>query len=93
MRTQACASGTSVSRSSARPSAAAHSCAGPRPPRARRPTPNTKKFKADAAVAAAARARTFILVNRTEQLRRGGRLSSAATFFGSALVTKPLLHL
>ncbi|WP_280252398.1 DegV family protein [Nocardia abscessus] len=47
----------------------------------------------DAAVAAAARARTFILVNRTEQLRRGGRLSSAATFFGSELVTKPLLHL
>ncbi|MGY1946765.1 DegV family protein [Nocardia asiatica] len=47
----------------------------------------------DAAVAASARARTFILVNRTEQLRRGGRLSSAATFFGSELVTKPLLHL
>ncbi|MEU1545052.1 DegV family protein [Nocardia sp. NPDC005745] len=47
----------------------------------------------DAAVAAAARARTFILVNRTEQLRRGGRLSSAATFFGSELVTKPLLHI
>ncbi|MFD8249323.1 DegV family protein [Nocardia sp. NPDC059691] len=47
----------------------------------------------DAAVAAAARARTFILVNRTEQLRRGGRLSSAATFFGSELVTKPLLQI
>ncbi|MBF6189882.1 DegV family protein [Nocardia implantans] len=47
----------------------------------------------DAAVAAAARARTFILVNRTEQLRRGGRLSSAASFFGSELVTKPLLHI
>ncbi|MBF6164764.1 DegV family protein [Streptomyces gardneri] len=47
----------------------------------------------DTAVAAAARARTFILVNRTEQLRRGGRLSSAATFFGSELVTKPLLHM
>ncbi|WP_147123933.1 DegV family protein, partial [Nocardia neocaledoniensis] len=45
------------------------------------------------AVAAAARARTFILVNRTEQLRKGGRLSSAAAFFGSELVTKPLLHL
>ncbi|MET9025472.1 DegV family protein [Nocardia sp. NPDC004168] len=47
----------------------------------------------DAAVAAAARARTFILVNRTEQLRRGGRLSSAATFFASELVTKPLLQI
>ncbi|MEV0294077.1 DegV family protein [Nocardia sp. NPDC050710] len=47
----------------------------------------------DAAVAAASRARTFILVNRTEQLRRGGRLSSAAAFFGSELVTKPLLQI
>ncbi|MEV6322329.1 DegV family protein [Nocardia sp. NPDC051787] len=47
----------------------------------------------DAAVAASARARTFILVNRTEQLRRGGRLSSAAAFFGTELVTKPLLHI
>ncbi|MGQ4596544.1 DegV family protein [Nocardia sp. R6R-6] len=47
----------------------------------------------DTAVAAAARARTFILVNRTEQLRRGGRLSSAAAFFGTELVTKPLLHI
>ncbi|KAF0845848.1 DegV family protein [Nocardia caishijiensis] len=45
------------------------------------------------AVAAATRARTFILVNRTEQLRKGGRLSSAAAFFGSELVTKPLLQL
>lgn len=47
----------------------------------------------EAAVAASARARTFLLVNRTEQLRRGGRLSSAAGFFGSELVTKPLLQL
>ncbi|WP_280469527.1 DegV family protein [Nocardia farcinica] len=47
----------------------------------------------DAAVTAATRARTFILVNRTEQLRRGGRLSTAASFFGSELVTKPLLQL
>ncbi|WP_278262870.1 DegV family protein [Nocardia sp. AG03] len=45
------------------------------------------------AVAAATRARTFILVNRTEQLRKGGRLSSAAAFFGSELVTKPLLQI
>ncbi|MFC9966276.1 DegV family protein [Nocardia ignorata] len=47
----------------------------------------------ECAVAAANRARTFILVNRTEQLRKGGRLSSAAAFFGSELVTKPLLQL
>ncbi|RJO69876.1 DegV family protein [Nocardia panacis] len=47
----------------------------------------------DAAVAAAGRARSFILVNRTEQLRKGGRLSSAAAFFGSELVTKPLLQM
>ncbi|WP_054813508.1 DegV family protein [Nocardia arizonensis] len=47
----------------------------------------------DAAVGVATRARTFILVNRTEQLRRGGRLSTAAAFFGSELVTKPLLQI
>ncbi|WP_433662940.1 DegV family protein [Nocardia sp. CA-128927] len=47
----------------------------------------------DTAVAASSRARTFILVNRTEQLRRGGRLSSAAAFFGSELVSKPLLQI
>lgn len=47
----------------------------------------------ECAVSAAARSRTFILVNRTEQLRKGGRLSSAAAFFGSELVTKPLLQL
>ncbi|WP_405161773.1 DegV family protein [Nocardia sp. NBC_01499] len=47
----------------------------------------------DTAVAASSRARTFILVNRTEQLRRGGRLSAAAAFFGSELVTKPLLQI
>lgn len=46
-----------------------------------------------AAVDAADRARTFILVNRTEQLRRGGRLSTAATFFGSELVSKPVLQI
>lgn len=47
----------------------------------------------DAAVASAGRSRAFIMVNRTEQLRRGGRLSSAAAFFGSELVTKPLLQM
>ncbi|MEU4315929.1 DegV family protein [Nocardia sp. NPDC024068] len=47
----------------------------------------------EAAVAAARNARTFIVVNRTEQLRRGGRLSTAAGFFGSELVSKPVLQL
>jgi len=47
----------------------------------------------DAAVAAAGRGRAFIMVNRTEQLRRGGRLSAAAAFFGTELVTKPLLQI
>ncbi|MBO0854553.1 MAG: DegV family protein [Nocardia sp.] len=45
------------------------------------------------AVAAAGRASTFIVVNRTEQLRRGGRLSTAAMFFGTELVTKPILQI
>ncbi|RDI54263.1 DegV family protein [Nocardia mexicana] len=47
----------------------------------------------DAATSAAARGRAFIVVNRTEQLRRGGRLSSAAAFFGTELVTKPILQI
>jgi DegV family protein with EDD domain len=47
----------------------------------------------DTAVAASSRSRSFILVNRTEQLRRGGRLSSAAAFFGTELVTKTLLQI
>ncbi|MET8797962.1 DegV family protein [Nocardia sp. NPDC004568] len=47
----------------------------------------------EAAVRAAAGSRTFFVVNRTEQLRRGGRLSTAAGFFGSELVSKPVLQL
>ncbi|GAB0103764.1 DegV family protein [Nocardia sp. JMUB6875] len=47
----------------------------------------------DSAVAAASRGRAFIVVNRTEQLRRGGRLSTAAAFFGTELVTKPILQI
>ena len=47
----------------------------------------------DTAVATAGRSRTFIVVNRTEQLRRGGRLSTAAMFFGTELVTKPILQI
>ncbi|WP_459549768.1 DegV family protein [Nocardia sp. X0981] len=46
-----------------------------------------------AAVTAADGARTYILVNRTEQLRRGGRLDTATGFFGSELVSKPILQL
>ncbi|MBL1078425.1 DegV family protein [Nocardia sp. 2] len=47
----------------------------------------------DTAVAASVRSRAFIVVNRTEQLRRSGRLSSAAAFFGTELVTKPILQM
>lgn len=47
----------------------------------------------DAAASASARGRAFIVVNRTEQLRRGGRLSTAAAFFGTELVTKPILQI
>lgn len=46
-----------------------------------------------AAATAAENSHTFILVNRTEQLRRGGRLSTAAGFFASELVSKPILQL
>ncbi|WP_280414597.1 DegV family protein [Nocardia carnea] len=45
------------------------------------------------AVTAAEKSHTFILVNRTEQLRRGGRLSTAAGFFAGELVSKPILQL
>jgi DegV family protein with EDD domain len=47
----------------------------------------------ETAEAAAVRGRAFIVVNRTEQLRRGGRLSTAAAFFGTELVTKPILQI
>ena len=38
-------------------------------------------------------ARTFFYVDTLEYLRRGGRVGSAATLVGSALMIKPLLHL
>jgi DegV family protein with EDD domain len=41
----------------------------------------------------AAATRCYIMVDRLEQLRRGGRISTAAVVFGTALVTKPLLHI
>jgi fatty acid kinase fatty acid binding subunit len=46
----------------------------------------------DAAVAAAARTRTFFMVETLEHLRRGGRIGSAAAFLGTALAVKPVLH-
>jgi DegV family protein with EDD domain len=46
----------------------------------------------DAAVAAAARTRTFFMVETLEYLRRGGRIGSAAAFLGTALAVKPVLH-
>ena len=45
-----------------------------------------------AAVAAAERTTTFFVVETLEYLRRGGRIGSAAAFFGTALAVKPLLH-
>jgi DegV family protein with EDD domain len=46
----------------------------------------------DVAVAAAARTRTFFMVETLEYLRRGGRIGSAAAFLGTALAVKPVLH-
>jgi DegV family protein with EDD domain len=46
----------------------------------------------EAAVAAAARTKTFFMVETLEYLRRGGRIGSAAAFFGTALAVKPVLH-
>ncbi|HYQ66682.1 DegV family protein [Actinophytocola sp.] len=46
----------------------------------------------EVAVAAAARTRTFFMVETLEYLRRGGRIGSAAAFFGTALAVKPVLH-
>lgn len=44
------------------------------------------------AVDVASRSHCYIVVDRLEQLRRGGRISTAAMVFGTALVNKPLLH-
>ncbi|SNR58966.1 EDD domain protein, DegV family [Haloechinothrix alba] len=46
-----------------------------------------------AAVSTAARSRTVFAVETLEYLRRGGRIGSAAAFFGTALAVKPLLHI
>lgn len=47
----------------------------------------------DAAVSVAERQRIFIVVDRLDQLRRGGRISTAAALLGTALSMKPLLHM
>ncbi|MGA9871345.1 MAG: DegV family protein [Rhodococcus sp. (in: high G+C Gram-positive bacteria)] len=47
----------------------------------------------DHAVTAAARSRSFIVVDRLDHLRRGGRIGAAAALLGTALAMKPVLHL
>lgn len=47
----------------------------------------------DRAVDVAERGRAFIFVDKLDQLRRGGRISTAAALLGTALAMKPLLHL
>jgi DegV family protein with EDD domain len=46
----------------------------------------------DAAAAAAARTTTLFYVDTLEFLRRGGRISAASAFVGTALSVKPILH-
>ncbi|QCB51660.1 DegV family protein [Rhodococcus sp. PAMC28707] len=45
------------------------------------------------AVAVSARTRCFIVVDRLDHLRRGGRIGAAAALLGTALAMKPVLHL
>ncbi|UOY03303.1 DegV family protein [Blastococcus sp. PRF04-17] len=47
---------------------------------------------AESARSTAAGTRTLFVVDTLEHLRRGGRIGSAATLFGSALAVKPVLH-
>ncbi|WP_327086447.1 DegV family EDD domain-containing protein [Nonomuraea sp. NBC_01738] len=48
---------------------------------------------AGAARDCAERTSTYFYVDDLDQLRRGGRIGAAASFFGSALMIKPLLHI
>lgn len=48
---------------------------------------------AEAARRSSARTRTVFSVDTLEHIRRGGRISAAASLLGSALMVKPLLHL
>ncbi|MDJ0394533.1 DegV family protein [Rhodococcus sp. G-MC3] len=45
------------------------------------------------AVAVSSRTRCFIVVDRLDHLRRGGRIGTAAALVGTALAMKPVLHL
>jgi DegV family protein with EDD domain len=45
-----------------------------------------------AAVTAAARTKTYFMVETLEYLRRGGRIGAAAALVGTALAVKPVLH-
>ncbi|MBS2990011.1 MULTISPECIES: DegV family protein [Rhodococcus] len=45
------------------------------------------------AVDVASRGRCYIVVDKLDQLRRGGRIGTAAALLGTALAMKPILHL
>ncbi|OZD04380.1 fatty acid-binding protein DegV [Rhodococcus sp. 06-235-1A] len=45
------------------------------------------------AVTASAMSRCFIVVDRLDHLRRGGRIGTAAALLGTALAMKPVLHI
>lgn len=45
------------------------------------------------AVSVSKRSRCFIMVDRLDHLRRGGRIGTAAALLGTALAMKPVLHL
>lgn len=47
----------------------------------------------ESAVSVSARVRSFIVVDRLDHLRRGGRIGAAAALLGTALAMKPVLHL
>lgn len=47
----------------------------------------------DRAVRVAASARTLLVVDRLDHLRRGGRIGTATALLGTALAMKPVLHL
>ncbi|MEE2033056.1 DegV family protein [Rhodococcus chondri] len=47
----------------------------------------------DRAVTVAAAARTLLVVDRLDHLRRGGRIGTATALLGTALAMKPVLHL
>lgn len=48
---------------------------------------------ANQAISAVGRLRAYLVVQRLENLRRGGRIGTAASWLGTALALKPLLRL